>query len=360
MSERAADARSEAAPPGLGTRALSLIALVGIVGSLGWLVVQIAGVFLNAWVAPINLSPDSDHVIHLNLQIARQLADVERVEAEVQRIEHDLEAIDEGIARLDRLRSNTDDIFQWAADVQGQQADTLRQSIRALERQRQLLVREREQDRRRLEEARRNLEVGLVGRNDVAAREHALAQTELSLAANERALLEARLSHQQADVQSSTLEATLAGGPAGSTIVRGRMPEVVARQEQVTRVEVEIIQLRAQRRGLVAMRDMAQRNLARMQEALEQIRTRPLYRATQANMDVAFVPYEQIDGVYVGAEVTECTFWIFACRPVGRIAEIVPGEVVTQDPWGETARGRYAVLDLDDPRAVEERILRVR
>ena len=39
---------------------------------------------------------------------------------------------------------------------------------------------------------------------------------------------------------------------------------------------------------------------------------------------------------------------------------VLPGEVVTQDPWGEMARGQYAVLLLDDKDAVRERVLRVR
>jgi hypothetical protein len=48
------------------------------------------------------------------------------------------------------------------------------------------------------------------------------------------------------------------------------------------------------------------------------------------------------------------------CHEVGRIAEVLPGEVVTQDPWGELARGQYAILALDDASAVRERVLRVR
>ncbi len=345
--------------PSLGARLVSLGALGTIALCLAWLAVQIVGVFTDAWVAPINLSPDNDHVINVNLQVARQLAEVERVEAEVQRIEHDLDAIDEGIARLEQLRSNTEDVFRWGADVQGRQAGSLRRSLRALERQRRLLVHERDQRHREVVEARRELAGGLIGRGDLAIREHALSQAELGLAENERALLETRLRMQNAQLQSSTFEATLSGTDGPPPPMRGRMPEVVARQEQVARIEIEIIQLRAQKRGLVAMREIALRNLTRMRDALQQFQSRPLYRATQTNMDVAFVPYEQLDGVAVGDEVSACTFWIFACRTVGRIGELIPGEVVTQDPWGETARGRYVVLDLADPLAVRERILRV-
>jgi hypothetical protein len=51
---------------------------------------------------------------------------------------------------------------------------------------------------------------------------------------------------------------------------------------------------------------------------------------------------------------------VFNCHEVGRVTEVVPGEVATQDPWGELARGQYVVLALDDPPAVRARVLRVR
>lgn len=345
--------------PGLATRAFSLALLVAIVGGLGWLAYQIVGVFLHAWVAPLHLGPDNDQVAALNLQLARQIADVERIEAEVQRIDHELAGIDEGVARLETLRAQSNDVFEWGADVQARQAATVRQGLRALERRRQLLLRQREQSRGEVTDARRQLEAGLIGRRELAIAEQDLARVELSLADNERALAASRLELSQAELHASTFEASLADRPLG-VAARGRMPEVVARQEQAARIEIEIVQLQAQRRGLVALRDVAARNLARMQEALDQMRARPLYRATRTEMDVAFVPYEQLDGVSVGDEVARCTLWIFACRTVGHVSELVPGEVVTQDPWGELARGRYAVLRLDDARAVEERVLRVR
>ena len=45
---------------------------------------------------------------------------------------------------------------------------------------------------------------------------------------------------------------------------------------------------------------------------------------------------------------------------VGRVAEVLPGEVVTQDPWGTIARGQYAILELSDHDAAKEKVLRAR
>jgi hypothetical protein len=257
------------------------------------------------------------------------------------------------------MRSNTNDVFRWEADVEATHAATVTQSMRALVRQQRVLSGQRERQAASVERARTNLEAGLIGRRELDNEEHSLAQIDLAIANNERALLEARMQEQLARLQSDTYRAALQGSAAPPS-VGGRMPSVVTRQEQAIRLELQISEMQAERRGLQGMRDVGVRNLARLREALDQLRDRPVYRATQESLDVAFVPYEQLEGVHPGATVMQCTFWIFACHDVGRVTEVVPGEVVTQDPWGEMARGRYAVLHLDDPLAVQERILRVR
>jgi hypothetical protein len=76
--------------------------------------------------------------------------------------------------------------------------------------------------------------------------------------------------------------------------------------------------------------------------------------------DIAFVPYDQLGGVGPGARIMDCLWGVFRCHQVGTITELVPGEVVTQDPWGKLARGQYVVLHLTDAGAVRERVLRVR
>jgi hypothetical protein len=78
------------------------------------------------------------------------------------------------------------------------------------------------------------------------------------------------------------------------------------------------------------------------------------------SLDVAFVPYTQIDGVAPGAPVYSCIWGLFLCKPVGTVAELVPGEVILPDPWGNQARGQYAVLDLHDRGSAKARTLRVR
>jgi hypothetical protein len=75
---------------------------------------------------------------------------------------------------------------------------------------------------------------------------------------------------------------------------------------------------------------------------------------------VAFIPYTQIDGVSSGGKVYECVLGVFSCTQVGRVTEVLPGEVIVPDPWGSLARGQYAVIELDDQHAAQSKTLRVR
>ena len=71
----------ESAPqPGLGTRAVALATLLGTAGALAWLIVSVVQIFTDAWIAPISLSPDSDAVLSLNLELTRQRSQVALVE----------------------------------------------------------------------------------------------------------------------------------------------------------------------------------------------------------------------------------------------------------------------------------------
>ena len=98
----------------------------------------------------------------------------------------------------------------------------------------------------------------------------------------------------------------------------------------------------------------------RAKALLEEFKTRPLFRAVDTEVDVVFVPYTQLDGISRGSRVIACSLLLVGCRDVGTIRELIAGEVVTQDPWGNLMRGQYAVLDLTEPAAVRQKVLRVR
>jgi hypothetical protein len=340
--------------PGLGTRAFALSALVLTSASLLWLAVAIVRVFTDSWIAPLSLTPESDAVLAMNLELTRQRADIDRVQAEIARMDASIAAIDGGLERLRGLRDRSDEIFTYGAETSGAEAGALGRALSDLRDERAILDRLIERQRGETERAREHLASGLIERRDLEQQEQTLDSLELQRVENQRAITQAQHLQQRAHDSAGQFRASAGGDMHAS------MPEIVARYESEARLEVEILRLEAERRGFLAARDVANESVRSLEGVMDQIERRPIYLATREPMDVAFVPYEQLEGVPADGRVFQCTAGIFFCHDVGRVRSILPGEVVTQDPWGELARGRYAVLDLDDEDAVQERILRVR
>lgn len=343
------------APRSVGTRLLSLGALSGTGAGLLWLAVAIIRVFTDSWIAPLALSPDSEAVLSLSLDLTRQRAEIGRVEAEVERYEAELAAIDSGLTRLRGLRDRGRAMYEYGADLRGSEAASLAEQVTHLREERVILERLITRQRTEAEHARVNLGAGLIERRDAEREEQGLDNLLLRRAEIERSLADATARRRDAHEAAEEFRAELHGAPS-----EAGMPEIVAREEADVRLEVEILRLEAERRGLVALIDVGGRSLEELRAVMAQIEARPAFRATTEALDVAFVPYEQLDGVRPGARILDCEMGIFACRDVGAVSDVLAGEVVTQDPWGELARGRYAVLALHDDTAVQERILRVR
>lgn len=346
---------------GILPRLVSLCALTTLLAGITYVAVTGYRALADAWVAPINLSPDSDKVIDLTLKWNKTMAERALLEAELERIDGEIAAVDIAIGKLSRMQTGARDAILWSADVQGEQSKALNGVIANLTKQRTLLLGLVETQEEMEARAKKNLAAGLITEPEYRKEQQALQQLRLSLTENQRQTQEARLRLRESDVASDALRADLEGGSAeDANAPRGQMPEVLQRREQEIRIELEIVKLQAERRGLGAFRKVAVDSLAKMDELIAQIQARPLYQAMQKSTDIAFIPYDQLDGVSEGDEVISCTLSLFRCRVVGRMGEIVPGEVVTQDPWGDLARGQYALLEMHDPLAFREKTLRVR
>jgi len=312
-------------------------------------------------VGPAHLSPDSDQVLSMRMRLNQQLAEMARVEAEVARIDEELTALDAAEERLGLLRANAVEALTWTGESENRLARTLSSSVRRLEEQVGMMVELRSRQAAVLEEAEAAVEAGLATRADVERERTALLRTDMNLAADRRQLEEVRVKAIEARERADAMRRGTGAVPlAVASPEHGELPEVVAREEQEIRVELELVRLAAERRGLRAMRRAAVEGLARSRELLEEIRSGPLFRAMEAQTDVAFIPYAHLDKIAEGHRVVRCVWGVFWCDDVGKLTEILPGEIATQDPWGELARGRYAILSLDDPTAIQEQTLRVR
>jgi hypothetical protein len=170
---------------------------------------------------------------------------------------------------------------------------------------------------------------------------------------NERA----RLTTQAAMSQVTLARQAMSGGGGP-----GRMstPEMLFQQDQMVRIQCDLLKLQAERRSKMSERRHIEQEVEKLDELIAQLNKRPIFRAIDASTNIAFIPYTQLDGVATGGKVLECVWGMFSCAPVGRVTELLPGEVIVTDPWGSPARGQYAVIELDDQHAAQSKTLRVR
>lgn len=350
------DPQPERAPGrSLAGRALALSLLAATVAGLAWLGTQVYHVLTDAWIAPLHLSPDNDAIAQLRLHHQRNLAEIARLDAEVTRLDGALVAIDVAVDKLSALRGTADETLRWRAEHSRVEVEGLGTAATLMQRQRDVLRDLHARQVGLVARTRQDLAAGLVDRTALDRELQVEGQLALQIAELDRQIAEATIRQKHSRTALRALS-----GASPRTQAGGLMPEVAAGGEHAARIEVEIERLHAEARGHRAQRAAATAAISAQRALLAELEARPLYRAMKADTDVAFVPYDQLAGVRPGGTVVACVWGVFACEPVGAIAEVLPGEVVTQDPWGEMARGQYAVLELRDPEAIRERVLRVR
>jgi hypothetical protein len=342
----------EAAPTGgMRTRLMAFAALAALVAGASYTGRQIYLAATDSFVAPAILSPDSDMVIASKVKMAELYVERGRVIAEIEAVDADVAAAQEAVERLERLRSTAGDGLAWTKNATGRQMNAASMDLKTLARQQAVLAQMLEQQQAFAADARANLQAGLISKTDYAKEVQTLDQMRLAALENGRSQLLTRAQLTEAMSAQRSLRAT-ENAPV--------MPESLMREDQMVRLELEILRLQAECRTKNASKKVLKDQLAKMDEVEGQLRARPIFRAVDKSVDVAFVPYSQSDGVSAGAEVYDCIWGMFACRVVGRVAEVVPGEIVLPDPWGNQARGHFAVLDLNEHNAAKSKVLRIR
>ena len=305
----------------------------------------------DAFVAPAILSPNSDLVITNRLRLGELEVERERAVADIEALDADLSGADSAIAGLQKLQKTAASAIEWTSTVTAEKANATVAQLHALSNERQLMVTMVEDQKKQTAKAEADVASGLIPATEYARRKESLNQAEIALLDNDRSSLQ---------LQSSLEETALAQRALARPRNAPQMPELIAQQEQMIRVELEIVRLTSEQRSKTGQKKALTERVAKIDEMARQLKSRPTYQAIEKNIDIAFVPYTQIDGVSDGAPVYSCLWGIIFCKEVGAVTQLVPGEVSVADPWGAPARGQYAVLDLYDHESARAKTLRVR
>jgi hypothetical protein len=332
--------------------------LVGSVLYGSWLIYLAV---TDAWVAPIRLSPDNDRIVALRIERVRQQTERGRLESELIGIDEELKALNLAMTRLSMLSAGYRGARTWSLRVHQQERGALAAESRTLEQQRALLENLHIVHQKLVNRAQSDLAAGIITSTQYEKESLELSQIEVAKKANEREMGKVRAAQRVSEYRGMSLTDSESISNSGSKASASeRSPEVLKFDEQQIRIELEIGRMQAECRAAESKRRTSLASLESIKKVEEDLRTRPLYRAMTEKTDLAFVPYSQLSGLRSGDLVFRCTWGVILCEHVGTVKEVVPGEVVTQDPWGELARGQYVVLNMRDNSALNEKVLRVR
>jgi len=334
----------------VGTRLGAFVALCGVTAALAYAGYTVYACARDSFAVPTILSPSSEVVTATTLKLGELHVDRVRAVAEIEGIDADLAGAEQALGRLRELKRTSSDALHWTSKMTSQKASVSAAELDALESQKRVIVDMLAEQQDLTSKAQKDVEAGIISRSDFAKQQQALSQVQLALLDNTRAMSRG----QSALVESNLARQALAEQSAP------QMPELVTRQEQMIRVDLEIVRIDAERRAKVAQRDALVERVAQVDEMVQQIEERPLFQAVDKDLELAFVPYTQLSGVAPGAEVYSCVWGLFWCHAVGNVSQMVPGEVVQADPWGSQVRGEYVVLDLHDHDAARAKTLRIR
>ncbi len=343
------------------TRFFSLVLLAVVALAVAALARGVYYAVTDAWVAPLKLSPDSREVVALRIQASKEKEQRARLEGELTSAAAEKVAIDLGLTRLRALADGYAKAVRWSSTDHGSQLSALLEQKALLEQQRALTLQAIEHDQATVTRAEGELEAGVITASELEAAQSNLARTHLTK--DEKELEVARLT---AALEEASRQADAMAGAAGRPLSVGRRaaqvasPDVVRMDEVRINVELQIARLEADRRAAEARGKAAQTGITAMDELQVELMGTPPFLAARHEINLAFVPYAHLDAVRAGDPVYHCRWFLFGCRGAGQVRRIFPGEVVTDDPWGSVARGRYVELHMTDPAAIGERTLRVR
>lgn len=313
-----------------------------LVGLISFFSVHLFYLFDHTWLSPIILGPRHEKVVEISAQIAGQTYQRDRMVAERQEIEDEAHQTKALLALQTELVERYERVVEAGRRNAEQDARGLRRLRGRFRRKQKLLAadRGRFRDHAKSRLAQRS-EAGLATGEEVVAAEHQLSE----LAASELQLEQERL---RLASEARALEARLAGvSPDGVELER---------QLAVARIEAEGLKRRLARTdGRLETLDKA---VGRYDRLLADLEGSPYLRASQGQVTVAFVPYENLDAMEPGETVYGCLLHLIFCREVGKVVAVVDGEVTARHPLTQqNLRGQMVEVTLKDGSWAEESAL---
>jgi hypothetical protein len=155
-----------------------------------------------------------------------------------------------------------------------------------------------------------------------------------------------------------SLAAQLRGGPQAE--IQAASSDLILLTKQAVDARTAFDQSKVQLASANARLDLLNSNKTMLAARIAELLASPIGRATEARVDVIFVPYGNERNFKPGAPLYTCSLTIFWCRLAGHVGAAVPGESNTVHPFfGKPIRGFFVEAKLDDTTAASEEIIHV-
>lgn len=328
--------------------------LIILLGLIAYVVVQVFYLVNQSWVAPVILSPSHQRVLELNAKLTNQRYLRDKLSAEKLEVLAELEAIE----RLMASSASLEERFgaTVSSDLQARRRE-LRQLGALLEQHRRSRVEIEQQSTQfaglSKERLAQELEAQLIDRDAFVNGQFQVARVEqmsLSLAQAE-AKLEAEVKELSRQVTALEAVAERSEGKAGAGLTR----EVLLLEKDLMRLALDREHARGRIAPLQKQLEVIEQTLANYDEIIAAIQASPYLRAFASRVNLAFVPYENLEEVTEGAAIYGCELGLVWCEKAGEVMRVLDGEVTVRHPLhNRDLRGVMVEIRLDTPRWGEE------
>jgi hypothetical protein len=337
------------------TRIFSLVALGIIVSGCGYLGQQVYFVAVDSFVAPAILSPDNDLVLDQKIKMEQILLEKGRAEESFAECNSDIEAGKKAIDKLNGLKDFASKALTWTKTTTGAQVMMGSADMATIATQKSQLNEMLERQELLVGDSKKNLDAGLVQKSDYDRELQTMNQLQIALFENERTKMQSELLFNQASMGQQALRTSGGSMP---------MPEQVMSMNQLITIECQLLQTEADMRAKFDEKQKDQEELSKISQLQNELEARPIFKAMDKQQDIAFAPYSSLKGITPGALLMDCVWGLFACKEVGKVINIIPGETILPDIFGSgQTRGQFIALDLRKDKhdeSMQNKVLRVR
>lgn len=299
-----------------------------------------------SWVAPLVLSPSQERVLAFQPQIVTLQGNLNKQKIELEAAKKTVEAIESQISEIGTLSER----INGAIGSESQQLEKTSRAINSALVAKRKNLKETEKSVAEARELLKQTEAELAAKlitSDQAAQRRIALQSAINAATD------ARMQVIQLEQQAEQLKqgsSTLSGGSTSIAAISS-IKQTVDIRSLLAQLK---IQLETARSSVIALESSIGEN----ERVLEVAKKSPYHRALTETVNVAFVPYENINSVKIGLKVYDCYLKVILCYQVGTVVQIYDAEEYARHPLFKTdMRGRLVELNLATRDAGESQIL---